>query len=148
MSDLLKTVQENTEVDYSFIKITILAVTGVLISLALSYFLSAFYVAYGTQEFLLTLAAAGLYLVIFFLQTIFIKDIGRLLVIVFWQTLALLTFFIFSFDAYIAAGLLFAGLFFVWGAVSGQHELRASLKVKILRLSKFILPKADRKSVV
>ena len=144
MPNLLKSVQQETEVDLSTIKINAIATIGILFAVGFSLFLSRLYQGFGewTTNLAATLAFATFFLVVIFLQVILIKDIGRIGTIVFLQTGALLIPFIFHLSGFILIGILLAYLLIFWGSYSGKNELQYSMKVRTFRFAKFILPKA------
>lgn len=144
MTDLLKSVKQESEIDLSSIKISALALVGGLFSLGFAFFLSRLYQNTDglTLNIVFTLALGTLFLVVVFLQSILIKETGRVGAILFLQSAVMLIPFVFSLTVFILIGFLITYLLLFWGNVSGKKELQYSMKVRIFRLSKFVLPKA------
>lgn len=144
MSDLLKSVKEETEIDISLIKINAIALIGLILSLGFSIFLNRLFQASGSIGFNITftLILGILFLVMIFLQSILVKDIKRVATILFLQALALLAPFIFVLNGFILVGFIITYLMLFWGSASCKKELQYSMKIRIFRVSKFILPKA------
>lgn len=144
LPDLLRTTKQETEIDLSKIKITAMAVVGIILSLGFAFFLRQLYQdpSGTTFNIIAVLVFATLFLVVVFLQSLLIKDIGRIGTILFLQVVAMIIPFIFLLSSFVLVGLLITFLLLFWGSVSGKNELQYSMKVRIFRLSKFVLPKA------
>ncbi len=144
MTDLLKSVKQETEIDLSLIKINIIAFIGILFSVGFSFFLNRIFQLAGDTSLNVTFALilGTLFLVVVFLQAILIKDIKRVAMILFLQTLGLLAPFIFFINGFILVGFIITFLLLFWGSSSCKKELQYSMKIRVFRISKFVLPKA------
>lgn len=144
LPDLLKSTQPEAEVDISMLKINGVAMVGIVLAFVFSIFLRRLYWSSGdlTLNLVLALVLAALLLVVVFLQSVLIKDRGRIGAILFLETTVMLIPFIFSLSGFVLVGLTMTFLFLLWGSWSGRKELDQSIKVRLFRLSKFILPKA------
>lgn len=142
--DLLKSIKQETEIDFSNLKINVIAIIGIILSLGFSFFIHRAYQLSGdlTLNIIAALVLSVLFLVTVFLQSIFIKDIGRIGTILFLEASVMLIPFIFLLSGFLFIGLLLTFLFLFWGSYSSRNELQYSMKARIFRLSKFVLPKA------
>ncbi len=142
MPDFLNSVKREAEVDMSALKINGMAVTGMILAFAFSFSLLKVFAGGGTPFVITVIVAAALFLVMIFLQTLFVKDSGRLSILLFLETVAMFLPFIFQFSGFLIAGAVITYLFLLWGSMSGKSEMQQAMKIKIWRLSKFVLPKA------
>lgn len=144
MPDLLKSIKQETEIDFANLKVNVIAIIGIILSFGFSFFIHRTYELSGdlTVNIIVALLFAALFLVMVFLQSIFIKDIGRIGTILFLEVSVMLIPFIFLLSGFLFTGLLLTFLFLFWGSYSSKNELQYSMKTRIFRLSRFVLPKA------
>ncbi|MDP1689464.1 MAG: hypothetical protein Q8L47_05065 [bacterium] len=144
MPDLLKSIKQESEIDISAIKINSIAIAGILISLCFAFFVSRLSQNFGdlTTNMIFATIFGTLFLVIVFLQAILVKEKARVGVVLFLQSAVMLIPFIYFLTIFSIVGFIITFLLLYWGSVSGKNELMYSLKVRIFRISKFILPKA------
>jgi hypothetical protein len=138
-------------IDQSMPKIIVLAVLGIAFASVFSYFLNSFFTGYQLTPLAISVSALVGFLVIFLLQSLFIKSLWRLNLIIFLESGGLMAGFyerIFAplqgKDIDIVSLILFWVVFvlFIWANYSGIREMDNFLKVRFWRLSKVVLPKA------
>lgn len=123
---------EVAEVDRSIVKIVAIVSSAVIFAALFSYFLIRF-------NFVYSLIAIILFLVVFALQAFFIKDWGVILFAVFFEVFAIAVPFYQSFSL-LLAGLFFLFSFFLFFAVlSGRRELQNALNVPFFKVAKSVL---------
>lgn len=130
------------EIDRSNSKIAVLAVLGVISFFLSGYFLKLYFLGGNLNFFWLSLGSLSAYLIVFLFQSLFIKNLKRINLIIFLESAALLAGFYDKFNWTILTGAFIAFLFLLWGNYNGVRQLRDSIKVNFWRLSKAILPKA------
>lgn len=133
---------DTTEVDTSMSKIIGLGVFGTVLALALSYFLNMLYKNLGAANFTWSAALSVLFIIIFFLQSIFIKSFKLNLLLIFAETAGLSIFFIinnYSLILLIAIVLTYGAL--VSAARKSKDELTNQLKINVHKVAKVSLPK-------
>ncbi|MBI2035877.1 MAG: hypothetical protein HYT12_04355 [Candidatus Liptonbacteria bacterium] len=123
-------------------KINGLTIAGAILAFAFSYCLYSVFGGGGAALAITALISAIMFLAIIFLQAIFIKDTGRMGIMLFLETVAMFLPFIFYVSSFILVGVAITYLMMLWGGVSGKSEMQQAMKIKIFRLGKFILPKA------
>jgi len=142
---------DEADVDRSMTKIIILAILGIVFASVFSYFLNSFFINYQTTTLTISVGALAGFLIIFLFQSLFIKSLWRVNLIIFLQSIGLMAGFYKRILAplqgkeidivpLILFWLMFA--FLVWANWSGIRETRNLLKVKFWRISKIVLPKA------
>lgn len=131
-----------TEVDYSAIKVNGLAAVGVAAAAAFSYYLNIVLVNFSAPAGIYFLTAAAVFLILVFLESLFVKDFGRLSAIFFIEAAALAAPFYGHFSRFIFIGTVITLLFLIWGGWSGKTELQYSTKIRIFRIARSVLPKA------
>lgn len=130
------------EIDRSNSKISVLAVLGVVSLFLFGYFLKLYFLGGDLNFFWLSLGSLSVYLIVFIFQSLFIKNLKRINLIIFLESAALLVGFYDKFNRTILAGAFIVFLFLLWGNYNGVRQLRDTIKVNFWRLSKAILPKA------
>jgi len=132
-----------TGVDLSRPKVIGIGAAGVLAAFALGYFLNLFLQVNGKSgipEWVSLLLAAVVFLIIFLLQTLFIKSARLLNDILILESLALVAPFILGFSLYVLLAYASA-LFFFWaGTKRGQREIDNQVKIKFFRIERHTLP--------
>lgn len=133
---------DTAEVDTSILKISIIAGIGVLAAVASSYFTSLIYKEPDANNFILAAASVFLFIIIFFLQSLFVKSKNINLLIALGETLGLASFLIFSnysFILLIAIALTYLALYA--SIKKGQSELKNQLVINVNKIAKFSVPK-------
>ncbi|MDP3956522.1 MAG: hypothetical protein Q8P97_00820 [bacterium] len=130
-----------TGVDYSAIKVNSIAVFGVASALTLSYAFRLFNGSVSTLNFVFFLSAAALFLIALFFKAVFIKQRDRVVFVLFLENLALFSFFIFDSLGFAVSGVVLNFLFCLIACYAGMRELEYSLKIKIWRVARVVLPK-------
>lgn len=142
---------EAVEVDQSMSKITVLAVLGIFFASVFSYFLNSFFIGYETTPLAISLAALIGFLIVFLFQSLFIKSLWRVNLIIFLESAGLLAGFyerIFAplqgKEIDIVSLILFWAVFvlLIWANWNGKREMENFLKVRFWRIGKVVLPKA------
>ena len=141
---------EAVGVDQSMFKIAVLAVLGIVFASVFSYFLNSFLASYETAPLAISLVALIGFLIIFLFQSLFIKSLWRVNLIIFLESACLLAGFyerIFAplqgKEIDIVSLILFWVVFvlLIWANWNGKHETDNFLKVRFWRISKVVLPK-------
>lgn len=130
------------EIDRSNSKIAFLAVLGVISFFLSGYFLKLYFWGGDLNFFWFSLGSLSVYLIIFLFQSLFIKDVKRTNLIIFFESAALLAGFYDRFNWQILAGAFITFLFLLWGNYNGVRQLRDFVKVKFWQVSKAAMPKA------
>lgn len=142
---------EAVGVDQSMSKIIVLAVLGVVFASVFSYFLNSFFASYETTPLAISLTALIGFLIVFLFQSLFIKSLWRVNLIIFLESAGLLAGFyerIFApfqgKEIDIISLILFWVVFLIliWANWNGKRETENFLKVRFWRISKVVLPKA------
>ena len=142
-SNLLNQTPANeTEIDRSLVKITILAIVTIILAFLFGYFTKSFFIV-GSREYLLAAFSAALgFLSFFLLNVFFIKSLTRAILIIFLESGAALAGFYDQFSLNLAIGAAVLAVFLFWSAYSGQTEMKNLLKIKFWRIGKIVIPKA------
>lgn len=131
-----------TEIDRSIIKITILATLGIALAFFFGYYLKVFFVAGDWNQFWIASLLALGFLIIFLLDVFFIKSLQWIAIVIFLESGALLAGFYDQFSKSLLAGALLAALILFLAHFSGHSEMKNLLKIKFWRVSKIVVPKA------
>jgi len=130
------------EVDTSILKISILSGIGLLAAIASSYFAVLTYKEPGASNFTLTAISIFVFIIVFFLQTLFVKSKSFNLLIALGETLGLASVFIinnYSFILLIAIALTYLALHV--SIKKSQQELKNQLVINVAKIAKFSVPK-------
>lgn len=133
----------SVNIDRSMIKIVIIAILSIASFFCFGYFLKLFFQNGDTKFFLISGLSAVLYLIIFILQNLFVKNFSVNILMIFLTCLGLLAAFYENFaNSAILTGiaLVFSALFFA--NINGIRELKNCLKINFWRLNKIVLPKS------
>lgn len=128
-----------TDVDYSPFKVNGVAVFGILSALLLSYSLKLFLNSLSSISFVIFLATAALFLMALFLKVLFIKQIERVLLTIFLEGVALLSFFVGGALTFAVGGVFLAWVFCVAAYFAGRKEIAYGLKIHPFRISRVVL---------
>ncbi|MEK9150595.1 MAG: hypothetical protein AAB411_00700 [Patescibacteria group bacterium] len=142
---LLNKYIDGAEVDWSILKIVVLAAIGVISAFFSGFFLNLF-ISGGQWSFLIFSSACVLiFLTFFLLNVFFIKALWRLNLIIFLETLALLAGFYAVFISspmfFLAAGIVVFTVL-VLANYAGWQELHNMIEIRFWRIAKLVLPKA------
>jgi hypothetical protein len=136
-----KTISDFADVDRSMLKIAVLAILSMASISSFGYFLKLFFQGTGSDAPLISGLSVVLFLIIFVLQTLFIKSFKVNALIIFLDCAGLsAAFYNIPSAILIGIALVFTALFF--GNLNGVRELKNSLKINFWKASKTILPKA------
>jgi len=140
-SNLLQ--KNNTaEVDTSIEKVSIIAVLGILTATASSYFIDIIYKKPDANSFILAAVSVFIFIIIFFLQSLFVKSKSFNMLIALGETLGLASFLLlknYSLILLIATGLTYLALYA--SIRKSRSELKNQLAIKINKIAKFSVPK-------
>lgn len=142
---LLNKYVDGAEVDWSILKIIVLAAIGIGFAFLSGFFLNSF-MADGQWNFLaFSLACVLIFLTFFLLNVFFIKALWRINLIIFLESLALLAGFYAIFISspmffLVAGAAIFAVL--VLANYAGWRELHNMIEIRFWRIAKAVLPKA------
>lgn len=124
-----------------FFKIILLGALGAISAFGFGWALRLFFYSHGFGIIGWVVALAGIFLILFLLQSIFIGDGGKSALIVFIESVALSL--VFLMDSYYIFPVILAVFFILWWArYSGRVVLNNTLKADFWHLSRAILPKA------
>lgn len=140
----LNLLQKNNtaEVDTSTIKISIISGLGVLAAITSGYFADLVYKEPNAGNFTLAAVSIFLFIIIFFLQSIFVKSTKLNMFIAIGETLGLASFLIlnnYSFILLIAIALAYLALYA--SIKKSRRELKNQLTINIIKVAKFSVPK-------
>ena len=135
---------EEADIDRSAVKIYSLAAFGIISFLFSGYFFKLFLKGDNLNDFLISLIAAAISIVIVLFQILFIKDIVRIHLICLIEILGLFAIFYDKIASVfmLSLGALLFLIFLLFANYSGVRELRNMLKINFWRVSKIVLPKA------
>lgn len=140
-SNLIKK-NDALELDTSVLKISIISGLGILAAIALSYFTNLSYKEPNPGNLALTAIFILIFIIIFFLQSLFVKSISINMLIASGETLGLASFLIFSnysFILLVAIALTYLALYA--SIKKSQHELKNQLVISINKIAKLSVPK-------
>ena len=140
-SNLLKK-NDTAEVDTSILKISIISGIGVLAAIALSYYTNLIYKEPGANNFILTAVFIIILIIVFFLQSLFVKSTNFNMLVALGETLGLVSFLIlnnYSFILLIAIALAYLALYS--SIKKSKKELKNQLVISITKIAKFSVPK-------
>lgn len=130
-------------VDKSISKIIFLAILGGIFLAIFGYFLKLVFLRGEFNFFLLMILSATVFLIIFLLQSVFIKSLRRINLIIFLECLALFGSFYDKFlTPAISYGAIAVFLILIWANRNGVREMENMLKINFWRVSKIVLPKS------
>jgi|GEM_PF-2128825 len=131
-----------TEVDTSLPKIISLGVFGSALGVAISYFINELYKNPTAGNFTWSAALTVLFIIVFFLQSIFVKSFKLNLLIILAEVIGLSVFFIISNYSFILIiGILLTYLALMAAAKKSKTELLNQLKINIHKIAKLSIPK-------
>jgi hypothetical protein len=133
---------DSAEVDTSIVKISSIAILGIAIATGFGYFTSILIKTPSATSFTFAGASAFLFIIIFFLQSLFIKGKTLNLSIILGETIALSLFLLinnYSFIMLIAIALSYLALYLA--LERSRRELENQLKINISQIAKFSVPK-------
>ncbi|MBI5079639.1 hypothetical protein HZB06_03190 [Candidatus Wolfebacteria bacterium] len=142
---LLNKYIDGAEVDWSILKIVVLAIIGVSFAFLSGFFLNLF-MSNGQWNFLaFSFACLLIFLTFFLLNVFFIKALWRINLIIFLESLAFLAGFYAIFVSspmffLIAGAAIFAVL--TLANYAGWQELHNMIEIRFWRIAKLVLPKA------
>ncbi|MEK7478653.1 MAG: hypothetical protein AAB626_01875 [Patescibacteria group bacterium] len=130
------------EVDTSTLKISIIAGLGVLAAIASSYFADLVYKEPDAGNFTLAAVSIFLFIIIFFLQSIFVKSTSLNTLIAIGETLGLASFLIFNnYSLILLMAIVLAYLALYASIKKSQRELKNQLIINVIKIAKFSVPK-------
>jgi hypothetical protein len=140
-SNLLQ--KNNTaEVDTSVLKISIISGIGILAAVTSSYFIDLIYKEPSAGNFTLAAVFVCLFIIIFFLQSLFVKSTNFNLLIALGETLGLASFLIFSHYSLILLATIALTYLALYASISkSRSELKNQLVINIHKIAKFSVPK-------
>ncbi len=133
---------DSTEVDTSMPKIISIGVLGLILGIAISYFLNSLVENPSAANFTWAASLIVLFIITFFLQSIFVKSLKLNLLIILVEMVGLTSFFIiknYSLILLIAIVLTYAALFSA--AKKSKGELSNQLKISMLKVARLSVPK-------
>lgn len=133
---------DTAEVDTSVVKISIISGLGIIAAIALSYFADLMYKEPGAGHFTLTAVFIFIFIIIFFLQSLFIKSAGFNMLVALGETLGLASLLIinnYSFVLLIGMALAYLSLYV--SIKKSRNELQNQLIIHINKVAKFSVPK-------
>lgn len=139
---LLSKTVSRSDIDESIVKIIILGVIGLASSFAFGYFLNLFIKSNNWGYFWIFSIAGTIFLLVFILDTLFIKTFWILGVVVLVESLGVIAGFYNVLSLPVALGFVAMFLMFILGSSLGQDELKNMIKINFFTVSKRALPKA------
>lgn len=141
---------EEADVDKSIVKIYSLAALGIISFLFSGYFFKLFLSGDNLNNFLISVIAAVISLIIVLFQILFIKDIWRVHLICLVEVLGLFAIFYDKLEnvLMLPLGAMLFLLFLLFANYSGIRELKNMIKIDFWRVSKIVLPKTIAGSLV
>ncbi|MEK9154729.1 MAG: hypothetical protein AAB596_01515 [Patescibacteria group bacterium] len=133
---------DGAEVDQSLSKIIVLAIFGIVFSLIFSYFLNLFFSRGNLLFVSISAGAAFLFSISVLLQSIFIKDFWRSILIISIEGLILIAGFYGEINLFVSGSAVVATLLLFLAYWSAKKEMDNMLKINFWRVSKVVLPKA------
>lgn len=133
---------DSVDIDTSIIKISIISGIGILAAIASSGFVNLLYKEPVAGNFILAAISVFLFIVIFFLRSLFIKSTSINLLVALGETLGLSSFLIFtnySFILLIGIALTYLALYV--SIKKSQNELKNQLVININKIARFSIPK-------
>lgn len=130
------------EVDTSVPKVLAIAILGVASATALGYFTNAILKESSANNFILAGVSAILFIILFFLQSIFIKGIKLNLLIALFETIGLALFFVltnYSLVTFTVIVLIFLSLYSCLR--KSKKELNNQIKVSVMKIARVSVPK-------
>ncbi|MDD5431341.1 MAG: hypothetical protein PHP03_03925 [Candidatus Pacebacteria bacterium] len=130
------------EVDTSIPKISVLAALAVIAAMTFGYFTDILLRQISAPVFISAAASAVLFIILFFLQSIFIKGKTLNLSIILAETIGLSLFFVlndYSFIMLAAAAIAYFALFV--SLKNSKNELKNQLKINVMPIMKMSVPK-------
>lgn len=143
MDSLLdKVSSDEAEVDRSMVKIGVLAAVGAISFFLFGLFLKLFILEKAGNFFIFLVAAAIVFLIVFFLQIFFIKTSRWMNLFVSCEVLGLAVGFYDKISSTLLLVVLAVFLILLWANYSGRREFQNTLKIRFFQISKVVFPKA------
>ncbi len=137
------TIANSVDTDRSMLKIAVLAVLSIASLSAFGYFFKLFFQGNEGNFLLFSGLSVTIFLIIFLLQTLFIKSFKISVLAIFLSCAGLLAAFYDNVsNTAILIGIAFVFLALIAANLNGIRELKNSLKVSFWKISKTVLPKA------
>ncbi|MBI1838706.1 MAG: hypothetical protein HYR95_00150 [Candidatus Colwellbacteria bacterium] len=131
-------IDANSEVvdgDKSLLKIAGVIVVGILIALATGFFFDKALFTYG-------ILSGTFFLSVFVLQNLFIKDLDKVILSLFLESLGFTVFFYRDFSYHLVAGSIILAMLLFWGSYKARKELEATVRIRFFRASRLALNSA------
>lgn len=133
---------ETADVDTSIVKISILSGLGIATALASGYLTSLAYKQSSATNFTMAAIAIFVFIIIFFLQSLFIKSTSFNSLIAAGETLGLSLFLIFSsYSLVLLIAIAITYLMLYVSIKKSRHELQNQLIISVRKVAKFSVPK-------
>lgn len=133
---------ETADVDTSIVKISALCGLGFFVALTSGFFISLIYKEPTAGNFTLAAISIFVFIILFFLQTIFIKATSFNAVVAAAETLGLSLFLLFSNYSLILLIAIALTYLMLYGAIKkARQELRNQLIISVHKVAKFTVPK-------
>ncbi|MEK7593261.1 MAG: hypothetical protein AAB464_00890 [Patescibacteria group bacterium] len=134
---------DTAEIDQSISKIAIFAIFGTITFFSFGLFLKLFFSGGNFNFLLISISSASIFLIVFLLQSLFIKNFLNAAFVVFFECLGL---FVGFYDR-ISNPMIIGSAFFVFLILflanqSGRQEIRNAVKISFRKIGKATLPKA------
>lgn len=133
---------DNAEVDTSTLKISILSGMGVVAATSSSYFTNIIHKEPSANNFIMAAVSIFIFIIVFFLQSLFVKSININRLIALGETLGLASFLIvsnYSFILLVTIALTYLALHS--SLKKSQRELKNQLIINVNKVAKISVPK-------
>jgi hypothetical protein len=137
----LITKSETAEVDTSILKISIIAFLGIAAAVSFSYFINIFLKETTINNFILAAAPALLFIVFFFLQSLYIKSIKLSSLIAFGEAIGLSLFFILnSYSSLLLIAIILSYLALYSALRRSKKEIQNQLRISVVKTARSSVP--------
>lgn len=142
MNNNLLTKNEAVEVDSSMPKIVSLAILGIITACGASYFINILFGETSPSSFILAASFIILFIVIFFLQSLFIKTTKINLLVILLETLGLASFLVFNNQSLVVFIAIPITYFCLYRSLKKSKEvINNQLKIKVSKAARLSVPK-------
>ena len=133
---------DTADVDQSITKIAILAFLGTITFFSFGLFLKWFFAEENFNFFLISISSVSIFLIVFILQSLFIKNFLNAALVVFFECLGLfIGFYDRIFNPMTIGSAVFVLIVLFWANQSGRMETRNMIKISFRKIGKAVLPK-------